>query len=154
ELGLAALLAVLLLPPLAAGTVAVFNSFPTHVTRLLEERQPLIHQLRSLHEGLELDQNLLPLLVSVALVPAFCEELAFRGFILKGLERRFRPRAAVIVSSFLFALSHMNVFQFLPTFFLGVVLGLLTIRSKSLAPAILFHFLHDSVLLVSIHAAR
>jgi sodium transport system permease protein len=153
ELGLAAFLAVLLLPPLAAGTVAIFKYFP-HMTRLLEERQPLLHELRSLHEGLELDQNFLPLLLSFALLPAICEEIAFRGFILTGLERRFRPRAAVVVCSFLFALSHMNVFQFVPTFFLGIVLGLLTIRSKSLLPAMLFHFLHDSVLLVSIHVAR
>ena len=153
ELGLAALLAVLLLPPLAAATVAIFKYFP-HMTRLLEERQPLLHELRSLHEHLELDQNLVPLLFSFALLPALCEEIAFRGFILSGLQRRFRPRAAVVLCSFLFALSHMNVFQFLPAFFLGVVLGLLTIRSKSLLPAILFHFLHDSVLLVSIRVAR
>jgi sodium transport system permease protein len=92
--------------------------------------------------------------VSFALLPALCEEIAFRGFILSGLQRRFRPRAALVLCSFLFALSHMNVFQFLPAFFLGVVLGLLTIRSKSLVPAILFHFVHDSVLLGSIHIAR
>ena len=92
--------------------------------------------------------------VNVALLPALCEEVAFRGFILTGLQRRFRPRAAIVLCSFLFALSHLNVFQFLPAFFLGIVLGLLTIRSKSLVPSILFHFLHDSVLLVSIHAAR
>ena len=48
----------------------------------------------------------------------------------------------------------MNVFQFLPSFFLGVVLGLLTVRSKSLLPAIIFHFLHNSVLLGSIYLAR
>jgi sodium transport system permease protein len=153
ELGLAALLSVLLLPPLAAVTVAVFKYFP-HLSRLLEERQPLLHELRSLHEGLELNQNLLPYLFSFALLPALCEEVAFRGFILSGLKHGFRPRTAVVLCSFLFALSHMNVFQFLPTFFLGVVLGLLTLRSNSLVPAILFHFLHDSVLLGSIHVAR
>jgi sodium transport system permease protein len=114
----------------------------------------LLHELRALHEGRELNQELLALLFSFALLPALCEEIAFRGFILTGLQRRFRPRAAVVLSSFLFALSHMNVFQFLPAFFLGVVLGLVTIRSNSLLPAILFHFLHDSVLLGSIHVAR
>jgi sodium transport system permease protein len=153
DLGLAALLAVLLLPPLAAVTVAVFKYFP-HMTRLLEERQLLLRELRSLHLGLELDYNLIPLLLSFALLPALCEEIAFRGYILSGLQRRFRPRTAVVLCSFLFALSHMNVFQFLPAFFLGVVLGLLTIRSKSLVPAMFFHFVHNSVLLGSIHVAR
>lgn len=96
----------------------------------------------------------MPYLLSFAFLPALCEEIAFRGYILSGLQRRFRPRSAVILCSFLFALSHMNVFQFLPAFFLGLVLGLLTLRSKSLLPAIFFHFLHDSALLGSIHMAR
>jgi sodium transport system permease protein len=153
QLGLAALLALVLLPPLTAATIAIFQYFP-HLTKLMEEHQPLLHELRSLHEGLEFDQNWLPLLFSFALLPALCEEIAFRGFILSGLQRRFTPRAAVVLCAFLFALSHMNVFQFLPAFFLGVVLGLLTIRSGSIVPAILFHFLHDSVLLVGIRAFR
>ncbi len=122
QLGLAALLALVLLPPLTAATIAVFRFFP-HLTRLLEQHQPLLHELRSLHEGLELEQNWLPLVFSFALLPALCEEIAFRGFILSGLQRRFKPRAAVVLCAFLFALSHMNVFQFLPAFFLGVVLG-------------------------------
>src|SRR5207245_5664028 len=62
----------------------------------------------------------------------------------------FRPRNAVLLSSFFFALFHMNVFLFVPTFILGVILGLLTVRSKSLLPAFSFHLLHNSVLIALI----
>ena len=75
-------------------------------------------------------------------------------FILTGLLKRYRPRAAVLLSSFLFALFHMNVFQFLPSFFLGVVLGLLTVRSKSLFPAMVFHFLHNSLLILGMYVVK
>ncbi|MBI3409180.1 MAG: CPBP family intramembrane metalloprotease [Planctomycetes bacterium] len=154
EMGLAAVLAILLLPPLAGLATAVFNQFP-HLTQLLEDRQPLVQELRYLHDGQALSRDrVVPYLLVFALLPALCEEVAFRGYILAGLMRRFRPRTAVILSSFLFALFHMNVFQFMPSFFLGVVLGLLTVRSKSLLPAIFFHFLHNSVLLGSIYLAR
>jgi len=151
ELGLAAILAVLLLPPLAAVTELVFKNYP-HLTRLLEDRQPLIQELRALSEGQPLQQEkIFPYMLVFALLPALCEEIAFRGFILSGMLKRFRPRTAVLLTSFLFALFHMNVFQILPAFFLGVVLGLLTIRSRSLLPAILFHFLHNTVLIGGIH---
>ncbi|MCI0379219.1 MAG: ABC transporter permease subunit [Gemmataceae bacterium] len=155
EIGLAAVLAVLLLPPLAALTLAVFSHFP-NLTKLLEDRHPLMQHLRSLQEGVELQQGfaLLPFLLAFALLPAICEEIAFRGYILSGLLRRFRPRTSILFCSFLFALYHMNVFQFLPSFFLGVVLGLLTVRSKSLVPAMFFHFLHNGVLFVSIYQVR
>ena len=79
-----------------------------------------------------------------ALLPALCEELAFRGFLLTGLQKSFRPRTAVLLCRFLYAIYHMNVFRFLPAFFLGVVLGLLTVRSKSLVPAMMFSFLHNA----------
>lgn len=151
EIGLAAILAVLLLPPLAALTEIVFSQYP-HLTRLLEDRQPLMQELRALSEGRQLRQDqVIPYVLVFALLPALCEEIAFRGFILSGLLKHFRPRTAVLLSSFLFALFHMNVFQFLPAFFLGVVLGLLTVRSRSLVPAVMFHLLHNSVLIGGIH---
>lgn len=151
EIGLAAVLAVLLLPPLAALTEIVFSQYP-HLTKLLEDRQPLMQELRALSEGRQLQEDqVIPYLLVFALLPALCEEIAFRGFILTGLIKHFRPRTAVLLSAFLFALFHMNVFQFLPAFFLGVVLGLLTVRSRSLVPAIMFHFLHNAALIGGIH---
>src|SRR5207244_2305490 len=86
------------------------------------------------------------LLVYVFL-PSVCEELAFRGFILTGLRRHFRTWTAILISSFLFALYHLNVFQALPTFFLGVVLGMLAVYSGSVLPGMLFHLLHNGMLI-------
>jgi sodium transport system permease protein len=143
EVGVAAALALMLLPPLAALAQWVLSNFPD-LRRLLEERQPLVRELRDL-------RDIGPPLVAFALLPAICEELTFRGFILTGLLRRLRPRNAVLLSSFLFALFHMNVFQFAASFLLGVVLGLLTVRSKSILPAILFHFLHNALLIVGMY---
>src|SRR5207249_11072653 len=79
-------------------------------------------------------------------LPAVCEELTFRGFILTGLQRRFRPRTAVLLSSFLFSLLQMHVFQFVPTFLLGLVLAYLTTRCGSILPAMLFHVLYNVLL--------
>jgi sodium transport system permease protein len=150
DLGLAAVLAVLLLPPLAGAAVTLFAEIPDLI-KLLEDRQPLLQSLRALIEDREIPtRELLAFFLAFALLPAVCEELTFRGFLLTGLQKRFRPRTAILLASFLFALFHMNVFQFLPAFFLGVVLGLLTVRSKSLLPAMFFHLLYNSVLLLSV----
>ncbi len=147
EVGLAAVLALLLLPPLLALAQTIFRNYPT-LTQLLEDRQPLVQELLRWGETDDAAQPARwPFFVVFALLPAVCEELAFRGFILTGLLRRFRPRTSIILSSFLFALFHMNVFQFLPSFFLGIVLGLVTVRSKSVFPAIVFHLLYNSLLI-------
>jgi sodium transport system permease protein len=147
ELGLAALLALLLLPPLTALSQAVSLLRPD----LLEGRHPIIDILKAINQGEPFAEGqYFAALFAFALLPALCEEIAFRGFLLSGLHRRFRPRNAVLVSAFLFALYHMNVFLFLPMFLLGVILALLTVRSRSLLPAICLHFLHNSMLIAGV----
>jgi sodium transport system permease protein len=145
ELGLAVLLALLLLPPLAALAQAAYTWFPHQ----FDDPHPLAQMLQALHDPYrDASESLVLGLIAYALAPAVCEEIAFRGFILTGLHRRFRPRNAVAVSALLFALYHLNVFLFLPTFVLGIVLGLMTVRSRSLLPAVLFHFMHNALLVL------
>ena len=82
----------------------------------------------------------------LALLPAVCEELAFRGFILSGLEYHRRTRSAILLSALMFGFLHvlMSLFQQLfNATLLGVVLGLLAVRSRSLLPGIVFHFLNN-----------
>ena len=89
-------------------------------------------------------------LLAFGLLPTIAEELAFRGFILTGLRKRYRPRTAVMLCAFLGALFHMNVFRFVPIFAMGVLLGLVTLRSGSVWPAMLLRFLAKATFLVSL----
>ncbi len=149
---MAILLALLLLPVMAGLTQAIAIWFPRLLEGTHPERiHPLIEILRAIRNGDDLPTaKLLRYALAFALVPAICDELAFRGVVLRGLQHSFRPRNAVFLSAFFFALFHMNVFLFIPTFVLGVILGLLTLRSRSLLPAILFHLLHNGVLIALI----
>jgi sodium transport system permease protein len=140
----AGILSVLLLPPLAELTLAILRRFPTLV-ELMRQRQPLVHELEGLRGG-SAASWWLHLLV-FGLMPAVFEELAFRGFILSGLRRRLGPGSAILLSSCLFALYHMNVFQLLPAFLLGTVLALLALWSGSILPGMLFHCLYNGMLI-------
>ncbi|MEZ5276480.1 MAG: CPBP family intramembrane glutamic endopeptidase [Opitutaceae bacterium] len=71
------------------------------------------------------------------------EELLFRGGIFRFLKSRFPTSLAMIVSSVLFALLHLNWFSFLPLFTLGCFLSLVTLKTGSLKPAILMHALFN-----------
>jgi sodium transport system permease protein len=139
----AALLAVAVVQPLAALTVYILQQFPALKDEL--QRYQLAGELQSFlrRGGASPGWYFLVL----ALLPALCEELAFRGFILSGLRQRFRPWTAVLLSSFLFALYQMNVFQFVPNFVLGAVLALLVVRSGSVLPALVFHLVYNALLL-------
>ena len=132
----AALLGVLCVPPLAWLTILVLDQFPA-LKQLLQEYHPLTGALQP---GGELNTAFLLVL---AVLPALCEELAFRGFILSGLRRRFRPWTAVFLSSFLYALFQMNVFQFATYFLLGLVLAVVALRTRSVLPGMVFHLVYN-----------
>jgi sodium transport system permease protein len=142
------LLVVFLTPLLMELTLFLLRVNP-QLERLIEQYRPFTEWLRSMRPegGSEGGLRWWKALVVFAFLPAVCEELTFRGFILTGLQRRFRPRTAVLLSSFLFSLMQMNVFQFVPTFLVGVALAYLTTRCGSILPAILFHVLYNSLLL-------
>jgi sodium transport system permease protein len=87
-------------------------------------------------------------LVVLALIPAVCEELAFRGFILSGLEDQRRTRSAILLSALMFGFLHVLLSLFQQLFnatLLGIVLGLLAVRSRSILPGIVFHFLSNAL---------
>jgi sodium transport system permease protein len=85
------------------------------------------------------------LLLVFAVTPAICEELAFRGFILSGLARGGRLAIAVGISSVMFGIIHMIPQQAFNAALLGLVLGLLAIYSRSLFPAMAFHFCNNAL---------
>ena len=85
------------------------------------------------------------LLLVFAVTPAICEELAFRGFILSGLARGGRLAIAVGISSLMFGIIHMIPQQAFNAALLGLVLGLLAIYSRSLFPAMAFHFCNNAL---------
>jgi sodium transport system permease protein len=91
------------------------------------------------------DQPRWLLIVVFALTPAICEELAFRGFILSGLARGGRLAIAIVISSVMFGIIHMIPQQAFNAALLGLVLGVLAVYSRSLFPAMAFHFVNNSI---------
>jgi sodium transport system permease protein len=124
--------------------------FP-QLQKLLESPQSFARDHEIWRTG---SRHLFAALLVFAVLPAIGEELAFRGFILNGLRKRYRARTTVFLSAFMGAFFHMNVFAFIPVFLIGLVLGLLTIRSRSIVPAMLFHFCSKAALLLSEPLAR
>ncbi len=100
-------------------------------------------------QGLFAAANVWPLLLLVAALPAVCEELAFRGFILSAGRSLGNNRRAIIVSAIFFGLAHGMLQQSINTFFIGLVLGYLAVRSGSLLPGVIFHFLNNAMMVLA-----
>lgn len=100
---------------------------------------------RLLHAMGDGEQSLPLVLIAFAAAPAVCEELAFRGFVLTGFNRSGRNRVAIGLSALAFGAMHMIPQQVFNASLLGVVLGLIAVRSNSLLPCVVFHFVFNSL---------
>lgn len=88
--------------------------------------------------------------VLVALVPAFGEELMFRGWLQKLFANWFKNiHSAVWLSAFLFSLLHFQFFGFLPRMLFGALFGYVFYWSGSLWIPILGHFLNNASVVVA-----
>lgn len=113
--------------------------------------------VKQLFESYKTQLDSVPLiwkLIALAIVPAVCEELFFRGFLQTAFRAEMSGPLAVGLSSSLFGLFHVVVRdalffeRFAPSCFLGLVLGTLSLVSRSIWPGIVLHILHNGFLLV------
>jgi membrane protease YdiL (CAAX protease family) len=105
-----------------------------------EAYQPLDQQLAGL--------PLLTALFFLGLVPAFCEELFFRGYVLSGLRGGLGKTVGVLLVAFAFGAAHYSVHRLVMTMALGVLLGLLVVQFGSIVPAMLAHMMHNTLILL------
>ena len=80
--------------------------------------------------------------ISTAIVPAICEEYLFRGAILTNL-LPFGKTTAILGSALLFGLMHQNLFQLLYTTLMGVIIGCLYVKTKSIWACMILHFMNN-----------
>ena len=83
--------------------------------------------------------------IFMALIPAICEELAFRGVLLHGLRHRFHPVVRALVVGIVFGVFHYSLFRIAPSALLGVILTAIALMTGSIFPGLLFHAANNSL---------
>jgi len=107
-----------------------------------------------LAENIEIDEALVeafeelftwPLyaIFSVVIIAPFYEELVFRKFILGGLLKKTSATNAILISAFFFALIHMNWLQGINAFILGIIVGWIYYKTRSIGLAMFGHFVNN-----------
>ncbi len=97
-------------------------------------------------KGVPLTTAVPMLLVSIAAAP-LSEEIAFRGYAMTLLRRRFSPTTALVITSIIFAAAHLTQGLYAPKllvyFLAGLAFGYVALRTGSLLPAMVVHSLAD-----------
>lgn len=88
-------------------------------------------------------------LLVFALLPAICEEALFRGFLMTAFKDKKAILRAIILSSLLFGVMHIDFIRIIPTTILGLALGYAVYCTGSIFIPMLMHFLNNGIVLFS-----
>ena len=86
--------------------------------------------------------------IYVIILAPISEEIIFRGYILENL-KKYGNKPAIIISALLFALFHMQYYQFLPAVLSGLLLGILYIKYNSIKLPIAAHMINNIISLIN-----
>jgi sodium transport system permease protein len=134
---------------LAAAVHPLAHSLQFVVQSLYPPSEAAAAHARSLIETLTENRSPWVYLALLAALPAVCEELAFRGFILSGLRHLGHKWWAIGLSAVFFGIAHGLLQQSIMASLLGVLLGYVAVQSGSIWPCMLFHVTHNTLILLS-----
>ena len=147
-------------PPLPLGTVKVIglSLLGLVLTRFLgtwwmEWMARVMHQPMAAQDTIPfikhaLSGNPFAASLSIVVIGPTAEEILFRGLMYGALEKRLRVFGAILASSLVFALVHLQAMYVIPIFLLGMVLGWARWKTGSLGLPILLHVLNNGFALL------
>lgn len=82
----------------------------------------------------------------IAIIPAFCEEIFFRGILMKFTKTVFKKWwLSIGISALVFAAFHTTISEFVPIFIAGIILGYVYYLTSSLWMSILVHLIFNGL---------
>lgn len=85
-------------------------------------------------------------IASIAIIGPVTEEFIFRQATLGGMLRNgIRPIYAVLLSALLFGVIHLNWAQILPAFSIGIMLGIIYLKTGNIILCTIIHIINNSI---------
>jgi Predicted metal-dependent membrane protease len=106
---------------------------------------PMSDRMQAIFEQVFNNPNTFDLVLSTCILAPLCEEMLCRGVIMRGiLQQKKSPWKAIVWSAFIFAVIHMNPWQGIVAFVMGLFLGWVYYRTGNLWATIFLHFVNNS----------
>lgn len=86
--------------------------------------------------------------ITACIAAPLLEELMFRGVLLRSFLKNYSVKKALVWSALFFAIIHLNPWQAVPAFGLGLLMAWLFYRTGSILPSIIVHFLNNTIAFV------
>ncbi|MFP4555770.1 MAG: CPBP family intramembrane glutamic endopeptidase [Bacteroidales bacterium] len=124
-----------IIPYILLATIGLQLAITLPISNLI----PLPDWAKEMFEQLATKSSNIYVFLTIVVVAPVLEEFIFRGIMLDGLLKRYSPHKAIIVSSILFGFVHLNPWQLTSAFILGLFIGWVYFKTRSISIAIIIH---------------
>lgn len=130
---------------------AFFNILITGLFDLAVMYLPIKQQLAEFEILMEplMESGFIPIALAVSISAPFFEEIIFRGIIFNDFKKAMPVWLAILTQGLLFGLFHGNWIQGVYATLVGIVLGIVYYKYKSIWAVILLHFSYNTMSLLS-----
>ena len=104
---------------------------------------PMTSQEQALFAGMKADS--VGMIVAICVLAPVLEEMLFCGIILRSFLGQYPTWGAILASAGLFGFAHMNIYQYVGAVLIGMFLGWLYERTRSLLPCIGLHAAYNTM---------
>ena len=106
---------------------------------------PMPDSIKAVFEKAFVDSALWDMIVSTCILAPLLEETLCRGIMLRGMLERMAPWKAIFWSALIFAVMHLNPWQSIPAFLIGLFFGWVYWRTRCLWATILLHCFNNAL---------
>jgi len=126
-----------------------FVILSSELDNVLEYFLPMPLFLEDTFESIMVEQLFIFSIILIVIVPTITEEMLFRGIIVSGFKENYSGKKTIIVSALLFGLIHLNPWQFVSAFIIGLFSAWLCLRTKSIFLCLYIHFFNNLLGLIA-----
>lgn len=133
------------------GEINHLVKFPAYLSMIEDYLLEMEQRAEELTNAMLSVSSLTGLLINIgliAVIPAFGEELFFRGTIQRLLHDKMRMHAAVWITAFIFSSIHFQFYGFIPRLLMGAFLGYLFAWTNNLWVPIVAHFTNNALAVI------
>lgn len=133
---------------MGCGTMLIGIILTSFVSMLFPTEAEMVSS--GLMNELMSDNELLTFAV-VALTPAICEEMLFRGFLFSAFRGKHKIVVSVLLTAVIFGVYHMSIVRFFTTALLGAALAVIVYYSGSIFPAMMMHAINNGIAVLQMY---
>jgi membrane protease YdiL (CAAX protease family) len=122
----------------------------SEIDNILNHILPMPEMFKGALEALITERMFIVAIIVMAIIPAFTEELFFRGLILDGFNRNYTRRKAILLSALFFGIIHLNPWQFLSGFIIGLFSAWVCVNTNSIWLSIYIHVFNNALYTITV----